>query len=61
VEAADETIHSTITFFRCTKCGTTRRESGWEKKCCLTWRAKILSMKTKPILEATKLLFLEYF
>jgi DNA-directed RNA polymerase subunit M/transcription elongation factor TFIIS len=28
VEAADETIHSTITFFRCTKCGTTRRESG---------------------------------
>jgi DNA-directed RNA polymerase subunit M/transcription elongation factor TFIIS len=28
VEAADETIHSTITFFRCTKCKTTRRESG---------------------------------
>ena len=28
VEAADETIHSTITFFRCTKCGTTRREAG---------------------------------
>lgn len=28
VEAADETIHSTITFFRCTKCGATRRESG---------------------------------
>ncbi|GEM_PF-1791917 len=28
VEAADETIHSTITFFRCIKCGTTRRESG---------------------------------
>jgi DNA-directed RNA polymerase subunit M/transcription elongation factor TFIIS len=28
VEAANETIHSTITFFRCTKCGTTRRESG---------------------------------
>jgi DNA-directed RNA polymerase subunit M/transcription elongation factor TFIIS len=28
VEAADETIHSTITFFRCTKCGTTKRESG---------------------------------
>jgi DNA-directed RNA polymerase subunit M/transcription elongation factor TFIIS len=24
VEAADETIHSTITFFRCTNCGTTR-------------------------------------
>jgi DNA-directed RNA polymerase subunit M/transcription elongation factor TFIIS len=28
VEAADETIHSTVTFFRCTKCKTTRRESG---------------------------------
>jgi DNA-directed RNA polymerase subunit M/transcription elongation factor TFIIS len=28
VEAADETIHSSITFFRCTKCGTTRREAG---------------------------------
>lgn len=28
VEAADEIIHSTITFFRCTKCGTTIRESG---------------------------------
>jgi len=28
VEAADETIHSTITFFRCTKCGTTKREAG---------------------------------
>ncbi len=28
VEVADETIHSTITFFRCTKCGTTRREAG---------------------------------
>jgi DNA-directed RNA polymerase subunit M/transcription elongation factor TFIIS len=28
VEAADETIHSTITFFRCTNCGATRRESG---------------------------------
>ena len=28
VEAADETIHSTITYFRCTKCKTTRRESG---------------------------------
>ena len=28
VEAADEMIHSTITFFRCTNCGTTRRESG---------------------------------
>jgi len=28
VEAADETVHSTITLFRCTKCKTTRRESG---------------------------------
>ena len=28
VEAADETIHSTVTFFRCTKCKTTRREYG---------------------------------
>jgi DNA-directed RNA polymerase subunit M/transcription elongation factor TFIIS len=28
VEVADETIHSTITFFRCTNCGTTRREAG---------------------------------
>ena len=28
VEAADETIHSTITFFRCTRCKATRRESG---------------------------------
>ncbi len=28
VEAADETIHSTITFFRCTNCGKTRREAG---------------------------------
>jgi DNA-directed RNA polymerase subunit M/transcription elongation factor TFIIS len=28
VEAADETIHSTITFFRCTNCGATKRESG---------------------------------
>jgi len=28
VETANETIHSTITFFRCTKCGATRRESG---------------------------------
>ena len=28
VETANETIHSTITFFRCTKCGTTRREAG---------------------------------
>jgi len=28
VETANETIHSTITFFRCIKCGTTRRESG---------------------------------
>lgn len=28
VEAADETIHSTITFFRCTNCKSTRRESG---------------------------------
>jgi DNA-directed RNA polymerase subunit M len=28
VETANETIHSTITFFRCIKCGATRRESG---------------------------------
>jgi DNA-directed RNA polymerase subunit M/transcription elongation factor TFIIS len=28
VEATDEMIHSTVTFFRCTKCKTTRRESG---------------------------------
>jgi len=28
VETADEAIHSTITFFRCTNCGTTRREVG---------------------------------
>jgi DNA-directed RNA polymerase subunit M/transcription elongation factor TFIIS len=28
VESANETIHSTITFFRCTNCGTTRREAG---------------------------------
>ncbi|MGO8805524.1 MAG: transcription factor S [Candidatus Bathyarchaeia archaeon] len=28
VESADETIHSTVTFFRCTKCKTTKRESG---------------------------------
>jgi DNA-directed RNA polymerase subunit M/transcription elongation factor TFIIS len=28
VEAADETIHASITFFRCTKCKTTKRESG---------------------------------
>ncbi len=28
VETANQTIHSTITFFRCTKCGATRRESG---------------------------------
>ena len=28
VEAADETIHASITFFRCTKCGATRREEG---------------------------------
>jgi len=28
VEAADESIHSTITFFRCTNCGATRREAG---------------------------------
>jgi len=28
VEAGDETTHSTITFFRCTKCKTTRREAG---------------------------------
>ena len=31
VEAADETIHSTITFFRFTNSGTTRRESGRPK------------------------------
>jgi DNA-directed RNA polymerase subunit M/transcription elongation factor TFIIS len=28
VEAANETVHSTVTFFRCIKCGTTRRENG---------------------------------
>ena len=28
VETASETIHSTVTFFRCTSCGATRRESG---------------------------------
>jgi DNA-directed RNA polymerase subunit M/transcription elongation factor TFIIS len=28
VESADENIHSTVTFFRCTKCKTTRREYG---------------------------------
>jgi DNA-directed RNA polymerase subunit M/transcription elongation factor TFIIS len=28
VETADETIHATVTFFRCTKCGATRRETG---------------------------------
>lgn len=28
VETANETIHSTVTFFRCTKCGATRRETG---------------------------------
>jgi DNA-directed RNA polymerase subunit M/transcription elongation factor TFIIS len=28
VEAANENTHSTITFFRCTKCKATRRESG---------------------------------
>jgi DNA-directed RNA polymerase subunit M/transcription elongation factor TFIIS len=28
VETADEIIHSTITFFRCTNCGKTRREEG---------------------------------
>ena len=28
VEAANENIHSTVTFLRCTKCKTTRRESG---------------------------------
>ena len=28
VEAANETIHSSITFFRCTNCGHTRREAG---------------------------------
>jgi DNA-directed RNA polymerase subunit M/transcription elongation factor TFIIS len=28
VETANENIHATVTFFRCTKCKTTRRESG---------------------------------
>ncbi len=28
VETANETIHSTVTFFRCIKCGATRREAG---------------------------------
>jgi DNA-directed RNA polymerase subunit M/transcription elongation factor TFIIS len=28
VETANETIHASITFFRCTKCGATRREAG---------------------------------
>ena len=28
VETADETIHCTITFFRCTNCGKTIREEG---------------------------------
>jgi DNA-directed RNA polymerase, subunit M/Transcription elongation factor TFIIS len=28
VETANETIHSTVTFFRCTSCGATRREAG---------------------------------
>lgn len=28
VETANETIHATVTFFRCTKCGATRRETG---------------------------------
>ncbi len=28
VETANENIHSTISFFRCTKCKTTRREYG---------------------------------
>jgi DNA-directed RNA polymerase subunit M/transcription elongation factor TFIIS len=28
VETANETIHASITFFRCTSCGATRRESG---------------------------------
>jgi DNA-directed RNA polymerase subunit M/transcription elongation factor TFIIS len=28
VETANETIHSTVTFFRCTNCGATRREVG---------------------------------
>jgi DNA-directed RNA polymerase subunit M/transcription elongation factor TFIIS len=28
VETANEMIHSTITFFRCTSCGKTRREAG---------------------------------
>ena len=28
VETANETIHQTVTFFRCTNCGATRREAG---------------------------------
>ena len=28
VETANELIHSTVTFFRCTSCGATRREAG---------------------------------
>lgn len=28
VETANETIHASVTFFRCKKCGTTRRETG---------------------------------
>jgi DNA-directed RNA polymerase subunit M/transcription elongation factor TFIIS len=28
VEAGNETTHSTVTFFRCTKCKTTTREAG---------------------------------
>jgi DNA-directed RNA polymerase subunit M/transcription elongation factor TFIIS len=28
VETANETVHSTVTFFRCTSCGATRREAG---------------------------------
>lgn len=28
VETANEAIHATVTFFRCTKCGATRRETG---------------------------------
>ncbi|MCW3998733.1 MAG: RPA12/RPB9/RPC11 RNA polymerase family protein [Candidatus Bathyarchaeota archaeon] len=28
VETANETIHASVTFFRCTNCGATRRETG---------------------------------
>jgi DNA-directed RNA polymerase subunit M/transcription elongation factor TFIIS len=28
VEVANETIHKSVTFFRCTRCGATKREDG---------------------------------